>query len=441
MTRRGTFRGLLAVAVLVAAVFGVRASLKALDTVKPLAVPVARVSRGTLNMNVYATGEMQPVRRVMVIAPPVGGGTLQILHVARTGTLVKAGEVVVEFDPSEQRFNLEQARSDLAQGEQEIAKARADAAVLAAQDQVALLKARFDVRQAELDVSKNELLSAIDAKKNLLKLEEAKRVLAQLEHDTQTHAASSQATMAVSEEKRHKAQLAMQQAQQNIDNMQVKSPIAGVVRVRENERASGGMFFTGMTLPEFRDGDQVFPGGLIAEVLDTGQMELSAKINESDRTNLKPGQQVQVRVDALPDEALGATVKSVAATASRGEWWSSDSSEKFAAVFQLDHPGTRLRPGFTAGLTILSGEIRAAVLVPRQAVFVKEGKPVVYVKSGTGFVPTEVHIRAVNESRAAVDGLKDGEEVALVNPQAQPSSGAAAAASAPSLPRNDGGSP
>ena len=431
MFQRRIARVLLTAALLVAAALAVRASLKSLDAAQTPAVPVARAVPGTLDLNVVATGEMQPVHRVMVIAPPVGGGTLQILHLAHTGTAVKAGEVVVEFDPAEQLFNLDQARSDLAQAEQEITKARADAAVQAAQDQVSLLKAKYDVRQAELDVSKNELVSAIDAKKNLLKLDESKRVLAQLELDTKSHLESSQANMAVSEEKRHKAQLAMQQAQENIENMKVKSPISGVVRVRENERASGGFFFTGMTLPDFREGDQVFPGSLIAEVLDTGEMELSAQIKERDRTNLKPGQPVQVRVDALPGTVLSARVKSVAATASRQEWWSSDAGEKFGATFQLDRPEPRLRPGFTAALTILSGEVRDAMLVPRQAVFVKEGKPVVYLKTGGSFAPRQVHIRAVNESRAAVDGLKAGDEVALVNPEAQPSAAKAASAGPP----------
>src|SRR4051812_39994776 len=76
------------------------------------------------------------------------------------GTQRRAGEkgdLVMEFDPSEQRYKLEQNRSELLQAEQEIAKAKADAAVVAAQDKVALLKARFDVRRAELDVQKNEL--------------------------------------------------------------------------------------------------------------------------------------------------------------------------------------------------------------------------------------------------------------------------------------------
>src|SRR6202012_4416267 len=89
---------------------------------------------------------------------------------------VKKGDVVIEFDPSEQRYKLEQSRSELMQAEQEITKAKADATVLAAQDKVALLKDQYAVRSAQLDVQKNELLSKIDADKNLLALQQAQRV-------------------------------------------------------------------------------------------------------------------------------------------------------------------------------------------------------------------------------------------------------------------------
>jgi len=438
MVLKRTTRFALAVALVAAAVLGVRASLKAIGTAKPDdTVPVARVTSGNLELRVYATGDLQSTHSVTIIAPPMGGGTLQILHLASSGTHLKAGDVVVEFDPSEQQFNLEQARSDMAQADQEIAKAKADAAVQAAQDQVALLKARFDVRQAELDVSRNELVSAIDAKKNLLKLDEAKRVLAQLEQDAKSHATSSKAGIAVSQEKHNKAALAIEQARRNIDNMKVKSPISGFVRVRENERASGGFYFTGMTLPEYREGDQVFPGTLIGEVLDTSQMQLTAKISEGDRTNLKPGQPAEVRVDALPGEVLEGKVKTVGATASRSEWWSSDSSQRFNATFELDQPEPRLRPGMTAQLAIMSGEVQDALLVPRQAIFVKEGKPVVYVKTPDGFAKREIHIRAVNEGQAAVDGLKQGTEVALVNPEEKASSATAAISTLP-LPSGEG---
>ena len=63
---------------------------------------------------------------------------------------------------------------------------------LKAEDKVALLKAKFDVRRAELEVGRNELVSDIDAKKNLLTLEQAKRHLEQLQQRWhRRHAASA----------------------------------------------------------------------------------------------------------------------------------------------------------------------------------------------------------------------------------------------------------
>ena len=73
---------------------------------------------------------------------------MQILSIAATGTPVKEGDVIVEFDQSEQEDRLETARSELAQAEQEITKMRADAIVQGAQDDVTMLTARFDVRRA-----------------------------------------------------------------------------------------------------------------------------------------------------------------------------------------------------------------------------------------------------------------------------------------------------
>ncbi len=379
-------------------------------------VPVTRVMRGDVDLKVYTTGELRATRSAMLTAPPVAGGTLQIIHLVKTGTIVKAKDMVIEFDPTEQEFNLAQNRSELMQAEQEISKAKADSAVHDAQDQVALLKAKFAVRQAELDVTRNELLPAIDAKKNLLALEEAKRALAQLEQDIKSRAASNRAALAVSEEKRNKARIAMQTAQQNIDNMRVPSPINGLVEVRQNREAAGGFVSAGMTLPAYREGDQVFPGAFIAQVLDTDDMEISAKVNESDRANLKAGQQVEVHVNALPGVNFAGKVKVVAGTAS-GDMWGGDTLRKFDASVQLNKPDERLRPGFTAQLVILGNQIKDALYLPRQAIFEKNGKPVVYVKNGSDFEARDVKVKYRTESRVAIEGLKEGAEVALVNPE------------------------
>ena len=422
------------VVILAALAIGVRAAISQFRPVEKQ-IPTARVKRGTLDIKVYSRGELRPTNSVMLMAPPVvGGGALQIVKLLKTGTRVNPGDVVIEFDPSEQEYKLEQARSGLAEAEQQIAKSKADAAVSAAQDKVSLLKARFDVRRAELDVSRNELLSTIDAQKNVLALDEAKRRLAQLEQDVKSRVASNAASLAVLEEKRNKSRLDMQQAQQAIDSMHVKSTMGGVIAIKDNMDAMGGFFFSGMVLPEYREGDVVRSGRAVAEVLETADMEIKAKITENDRANVNVGQPIEVRIDAYPGLVLPGKVKSVAGLAT-GNWWSSDGTRRFDASFKVEKIDQRLRSGQTAEVTIAGQEIKDALFLPRQVLFDKEGKPVLYVKNGGKFDEREVKVTHRTESQITVEGLKEGDEVALVNPEkaataaktgaAQPSMGGA----------------
>ncbi len=382
-----------------------------------LDVPVVRVTRGDLAMRVYTTGELRASQSQMLTAPPIGGGALQITHLLHTGTAVKKGDLVLEFDPAEQRYNLEQQRSELMQAEQEITKAKADAAVVAAQDQVALLKARFDVRRAELDVQKNELVSPIDAQKNNLALEGAKRVLAELEQDVKSRSASNQATISLAEEKRNKAKLAMDQAQSNIDKMRVTAPMDGLIALEKNDGAAGGFFFSGMTLPEYREGDQVEAGRTVAQVIDPSGLELSAKVGEIERNNIKPGQTVDFVLDALPGDNFHGTVKIVGAGSARMPW-DEDTVTKFEVSVKLTSVDNRMRPGMTAHVSIAGDTQKNIFYVPRQALFLKDGKRIAYVRNGNNFDPHEVKVEAENESRAAIQGLGADTEVALIDPTA-----------------------
>src|SRR5580700_10466773 len=158
-------------AILVGAVAVVAAARRSSIPTSDREIPVGQVKRGDMELKVVVTGELRANHTITLTAPPVGGGALQIIRLLHTGVPVKKGDIVIEFDPSEQRYKMEQSRSELLQAEEEITKAKADAAVLAAQDKVALLKDRYDVRGAELEVQKNELVSAIDAMKNQLALE------------------------------------------------------------------------------------------------------------------------------------------------------------------------------------------------------------------------------------------------------------------------------
>lgn len=375
-------------------------------------VPTTRVQKGTLQLDVDTWGELRTPHSVMLVAPQVNG-TLQIVHLTPTGTHVKPGDVVVEFDPSEQEYNLEQSRSQLDEATQQIVKAKADADVKTAEDKVALLKARFDVRRAELEVSKNELVSEIDAKKNLLSLEEAKRKLAQLEQDVNSRAASNTASIALLEEKRQTALLGMKQAQRSIDNMQVKSTLEGLVSLKQN--LDTGMMFYGMNVPDYREGDLVSSGRLLAEVLDLNQMEAVAQVYESDRSNLNVGQVAEVHLDAQPGAAVPAKVKSIAGMASR-EDFGPNAIGRFDVFFSLLNRANQFHPGTSAEILVRGNEVKDQLYLPSQCLFEKDGRQIIYVKHGNNFDSVPAKIKFRTENRIAVD-LPEGTEVALVNPE------------------------
>ena len=423
-TRVRIFAGIL---VIVAAGFGINYSLakiKATDR----GTPTVKVAKGNINLKVYITGELRTPNTSVLIAPPVGG-TLQIVKFARTGDTVKAGDVVLEFDPSEQEYNLEQAQSALDQADQQITKNKADAAISISKDQVDLLHARYDVRRAELDVSQNELKSAIDAKKNDLALEEAKRRLAQLEEDSKSRAASNAANLAVFMAQRAKAQMDIKLAQDRITNMVVKASISGLFARKANY--NGGFFINGMSIPEYQEGDQTFPGSPVAMIMDISQMEVFARLPETSRADINAGDVASIQVDSIPEKNYPAKVKMVAALASTGGMWSNDTTRRFDATFQLDQLDPRLRPGQTTHLTVQGAQLKGVLYLPRQALFIRNGKPMVFARAGKGFEPREVTIKHMSESQVVIEGVPEGTEVALVNPEAAASAPGAAGAAPP----------
>jgi HlyD family secretion protein len=391
-------------------------------------IPTTRVERGDVVADLYTSGEFTARRNQLISAPAVPG-SLRLVHLVPTGTAVKAGEVIMRFDPAEQLFNLEQAESQVAEAEQELAKQDADRAVQAAQDEVNLLKARFEVRKAELDVTTNELLAEVDARKNQLTLEEARRKSAQLEEDVKSRGETNKAAVAVLQEKRQKAALARETARRAIEQMEVHAPFDGIVAVRQNQDAGGGFFFQGMTLPDFREGDVVFPGRPVLSILDPAELQLRARVAEALATGVTTGQAAEVELDGSARPPLQAKVLSVSGMADRGGIFRAPTAQReFDVALQLAGEVTEVEPGRSARIRISGAPLTGVLSIPRQAVFDRNGAPTVFVQQDGRFVPTPLAIVARTQTRVVVDTLEEGTVVALANPEAttEPAKSAAA---------------
>jgi HlyD family secretion protein len=396
------------------------------------AVPTARVVRGAVSAGLVATGEIRPVKTDALMVPPVGA-QLRILTLLGSGTHVKKGDVVATFDPTEQEFALEDQRSTLREAELEIARTESASASRKAQDDLDLLTARFDLRKAELDLQAGEVRPELEKRKAALTLEEARRRLQQLEGDRASRSESDQAALAVAREKETKARFAIARAQQTLGQMVLRASIDGVVSVKDNTNTN--FFTTGMTFNEYRPGDQVRGGSVVAEVLDLSQLEVNAAIDEGERARLAPGQPATLVLDALGGRTLKATVSSVGNIRAQGFFGSGGTpSRTFDATLALVDPSPDLRPGFTGRLTIAGTSQPNVLHVPRSAVFTRDGATVVFARAGGTFTATPVQVLSRTETWAIVDGVAEGTEIALADPARRAGTASTPAPAGPAIP-------
>lgn len=403
-------------------------------------IPTAAVKRGNVALRVYATGAFTAEKMAHIMAPRVSGNDLTIVKLLPTGARVKAGDIVVAFDPAGEEYNLAQAQAQLKEAEDEITKANADAAVQTAQDQSQLLSDKYEVEKDKIVVSTNPLVSAIDAKKNILALDQAQRLLAQQESDTKSHVATNKAALAVAEQDKAKAEFGIQTAEQNIKNMTVRTPIDGLVEIQKNRAAAGGFFFTGMQLPAYQVGDAAYSGATIAQVIDPTQMQVSASVDEADRGNIRTGQRVEIAVDALPGIELAGAVKYISGSAVQSIF-QAGAPPTFDLTIALNQSNAGLRPGETVHVIVSGNPLTNVLYLPPQAIFQKNGSPVVYLKQGISFTARPVKIRYRTATRTVIEGVRAGDEVALVNPEssANGATHTSPAGSAPAAPVARGG--
>ena len=390
-----------------AAWFGARL-YRSLTATTEAVIPVAKVQRGDISMAVTARGDIRGGNPEVLTAPLTGGGDMHINYLRIPGEAVKEGDVVVQFDTTEQDYKLREAQADLAEAEQHIQQAQAQREADEEEDRYALLKAQSDIQLAELEVRKNPILAAITARQNTLALDQARDHLTQLQRNIANRKATGDASLAIQQAGRGKAESQAMTARQNIEAMTLRAHRAGYVSLREN--TSGNILFFGMTLPLFQLGDSVRPGMAVAEIPDLKNWELSAKIGELDRGHLAAGEKVAITIIAVPDRPFIGHVKEIGGTT--GQPW----DRHFECKITLDNPSPELRPGMSATIVVTTEEMHNALWLPAQALFESDGRTFVYVRSGASFAPKDVALVRRNESKVVISGLGEGQEVALANP-------------------------
>ncbi len=372
-------------------------------------IPTTAVKRGDVTFAVYSRGEFQGGNSIMLAAPMVGASDMSIKFLRSPGELVKSGDIVVEFDTTDQSYALREAEADLAEAEQKVIQAQAQMQAKEEEDNYLLIKARSDLKQAELEARKNPVVSAIQAKQNDLAVQGAKATLDQLTRDLANRKATSQAGVEIQNAVVAKAKVQIETAKKNIETMTVRAPRDGYVNIQSN--TNGNNFYQGMVLPMLQVGDKVRAGMAVAQLPDMKNWEATARIAEADRGHLALHQPVLITAVALPEHPYHGKISDLGGTT--GPMW----ERRFECKISIDDPTPELRPGMTANIVITAETLKNSLWIPAQALFESDGRTFVYAKTPEGgFATQDVNLVRRSESQVVVTGAKEGQVVALARP-------------------------
>jgi hypothetical protein len=397
--------------VLGAIAWGALRLVKVTASTAAVEIPSTKVKKGRVTITVAARGELQGGNSEMLTAPMSGGGDMAITVLRDPGEVVNQGDVVVQFDTTQQEYNLREAEADLAEAEQQVIQAQANSDAITEESAFQVLQTDSDVKLAELEIRKNSLLPAIQARQNELALEAAKNRQRQAVQDFNNKKATSAAGIAIQTASQNKAKVMAETARKTIDSMTLKAKTSGYVNIQQNNNQN--MIYWGMTLPPFQLGDTARAGMAVAQIPDLKSWEVSASIGELDRGHLSIGQTVTVGVVALAGKSFAGHVKNIGGTT--GSPW----DRKFECRIALDQTGPELRPGMTSNMVITLEALDDVLWVPSQALFESDGRTFVYLHSPNGFMPRDVTLVRRSESQTVITGVKEGDLVAMSNPDQQ----------------------
>jgi multidrug efflux pump subunit AcrA (membrane-fusion protein) len=391
---------------------GAIAGVIALGASLPLArssggdVPVVELEPQDFVRQVPAQGNLQAVRATPVTAPMGVPGPFRIAWVAPDGSRVKQGDVVIRFDPSTMEKRLVDAEDDLRETRLRMEKENIDGLAQVRKLERDAAMARRELENARQFQKKDEVIfSRHDIIESEIDQELAQEREAHARESRRTRQRLSGTETALLQIKIRQAEAKIQQARRALQALAVTAPHDGVLILKRDWRGE-----------PTRVGDNVWNGQPLAEIPDLSTMKAEVYVLEADAGGLKPGRPARLVVESAPAITYPASIARVDALAKPR--LPGSPVQYFAVTLELARTDPRvMKPGQRVQTTLLLEERKGALLAPRQAVFDREGRSVVFKKGPRGFAPVEVKLGPSTMGRVVVEsGVAAGDVLALRDP-------------------------
>ena len=397
--RRGRPRRRAAAALGVAVLAGLGfAALRPSGPDVPNPVPVKRED---LVLSVELEGELAAVRSTEIGTPAVSEVEFKISFLIAEGTTVKKGEKVLGFDTERLQRQLAEKQAELAEASKKIEQKQVDLGLK-------LLEVEQQAAQAEADRGKASLKADVPPEvQQRIELEKARLDLRGRQRDLENLQAERRVTQSLGDaelrsllSQRDRAKGRVEALQAGIEKLTVLAPQDGVVIYRTNWRDE-----------KKKVGDSMWFGETVLAIPDLSEMRGDGLVDEADGGTVAEGQKVTLRLEARPDLDLFGKVKTLGHTVRQKSWRTPGKGYKVQVALDQTDP-TVMRPAMRFRGDIETGRIPGLLLVPRDAVFLRDRGPTVWVRRALRWEERPVRLGRSNRRQIEiVDGLREGDRV------------------------------
>jgi multidrug resistance efflux pump len=388
----------------------------------PVAVRSVTVRGGVVQQGIRLTGVTAAANAAILIAPQLygsrnfGGGHadfgLLIQELAAPGSFVNKGDMVASFDRLMMSLRVDDHRVNVASYEAWMRQLTAAFEVRrkAQERKVAIAKGARD--KSALNLKTAPVRSAIQSERFRLQLEEDTASYGEIVSQWKWFDDSERSAIRRLELDIKEQRIGLQRAERNLERMDVRAPISGLLVVQS--------IYRGTEMAEIQKGDQLFPGLAFAQIVDPRSMVVNAEVNQVDAELLRRGQRARVHFDAYPDLELPARVISVGMFANSGGFRRAY-VKSIPVRLKLEETDRRVIPNFTVNADVVTASEESASIAPLESVFMdpSDTAPHVYVRTESGWEERDVELGLRNSVEVAVrEGLKAGEVIAAERPPA-----------------------
>lgn len=286
------------------------------------------VTEGTFTTTVEAKGQLKPISS-SVVSPSVDG-TVDSINV-QAGQSVNEGDVLMTIKNDELDRNVAEAQRAVAAAQEDLANAQKALASAQATPTTDVDGASAVAAGASAGYADTNTVSA------------AQRSLAS-------------------------AQANLDQANAKAAGRTVTAPSSGSI-VELNAKV-GATVTGGMIMGE----SDTSGGKQCMQIADLSKMKVTVQVGEKDIAKIAVGQSANVTYPAFPDIVSQGTVTAIASVASTDSGSGSGGSVTFNVDILIEAPDSRLKPGMTAEVSVVTEKLDDVVMVPTMALMTEDGE-------------------------------------------------------------------